>query len=200
VVADQTGRGRAPAATRVRLRWLAIVVAVMAVLTAGWPLLNTAVANRHPLASGAKVTIGSGHASSGMVTVGRGWYVQPEQSNPAVLYILRKSAVTLYIRHVSLASRQPLLSMWTGMRQVLAVTLPGASLGAPLTIRTIHGLGAITGTVSDARLVGTATIVPGPSRKFAIAMVVLAPRHTGQALRSAAHQVVLSLKFPKPSR
>jgi hypothetical protein len=199
-VVDETGRSPARAATRVRLRWLAIVVAVMAVLTAGWPLLNTAVANRQALASGARVTVGPGSASSGTVTVGRGWYVQPEQSNPAVLYILRKSAVALYIRHISLASRQPLGSMWTGMRQVLAVTLPGASLGAPLTIMTIHGIGAITGTVSDARLVGTATIVPGPSRKFAIAMVVLAPRHTSQALRSAAHHVVLSIKFPKPSR
>jgi hypothetical protein len=200
VVADETGRSPARAATRVRLRWLAIVVAVMAVLTAGWPLLNTAVANRQPLASGARVTVGPGSASSGTVTVGRGWYVQPEGSNPALQYILRKGAVVIYVRHVSLVNRHQLPSMWRGMRQVLSVTEPGSSLGAPETTTTIHGLRGITGTVSDARLVGAATIVPGPSREFAIAMVVLAPRHTSQAVRTAAYHVVLSLEFAKAKR
>ena len=90
--------------------------------------------------------------------------------------------------------------MWQGMRQVLSVTEPGARLGTPVSITTMHGLRAITGVISGAGLIGTATIVPGPSREFAIAMVVLAPRGTSKALRAAAHQVVVSLMFAGASR
>jgi hypothetical protein len=172
----------------------------MALLTAGWPLLNSAVANRQPLADGAKVTVGSGPTSSGTVTVGSGWYVQPAQSNPALVYVLRNGAIELDIRPVTLVNRGPLAAMWRGMEQVLSVTKPGSSLGRPIRTTTGHGFPAITGAVSGPRLIGTATIVPGPSREFGIAMVVLAPRGTSRELRAAARQVVLSLMFAEPSR
>lgn len=205
MVADETGRGPAASTTNVRLRWLAIVVAIMALLTAGWPLLNSAVANRQALASGARVTIGPSRGSSGTVTVGAGWYIQPAQSNPALEYVLRKGAIVLDIRHVSLIESSPADSnevsmMWRGMRQILAVTDPGSSLGRPINIMTIHGIVAITGAIAGPGLIGTATIVPGPSRDFAIAMVALAPRRTSLALRAAARRVVLSLMFPALSR
>lgn len=198
--ADEAGRGPATGATRFRLRWLAVVVAVMALLTAGWPLLNSAVANRQPLRAGAKVTIGSGRASSATVTVGPGWYVQPAQSNPALRYVLRNGAVVLDIRHVSFADHYQLAVMWRGMRQGLSVTEPGFGLSKPAEFTTASGRLGITGAVSGPLLVGTATIVPGPSREFAIAIVVLAPRRTSRALRAAAREVVLSLRFDAPSR
>jgi hypothetical protein len=200
MVADETGRSPAPSTTRVRLRWLGIVVAVMAALTAGWPLLNSAVANRQPLARGAEVTIGSGRASSGTVTVGPGWFVQPMESNPGLQYVLRKGAIVLYLRHVSLVGRTELSSMWRGMRQVVSVTNPGSVLSAPVSTTLPNGLRAVTGTVSGPQLVGTFTIVPGPSGKFAITMIVLAPRRTSTALRAAAGQVVRSLELAEPSR
>jgi hypothetical protein len=199
VRADEA-RGPAATTTRFTLRWLAIVVATMALLTAGWPLLNSAVADKQQLASGAKVTIGSGRASSGTVTVGPGWYAQPAESNPALQYTLRKGAILLVIRHLFLVNRHQLPFMWRGMRQILSVTDPGSGLGKPVSITTFHGMPAITGTVSGPRLIGTATIVPGPSREFAIAMVVLAPHRTSQALRAQARQVVLSLMFAASSR
>jgi len=201
VLADETGRGPAASSvTKVRLRWLAIVVAVMALLTAGWPLLNSAVANRQPLANGARVTVGSGPTNSGTVTVGSGWYVQPAQSNPELEYVLRNGAIELDIRRVALVNRAQQAQMWRGMGQVLSLTVPGSSLGRPIRTTTAHGSPAITGAVSGPRLIGMATIVPGPSREFGIAMVVLAPRGTSRELRAAARQVVRSIMFAEPSR
>jgi hypothetical protein len=200
VVADQTGRGLAAGTTRVRLRWLAIVVSIMALLTAGWPLLNFAVANRQPLAAGAKVTVGSGRASSGTVTVGPGWSVQPAESNPALQDILRRGAVLLLIRHVSLVNRRQIGRVWPGMRLVLAVTNPGSMLSGPVTITTAHGLTAFTGNISGLLYTGTATVVPGPTGNFAVAMVALAPRGTSPALLAAARQVMTSVMFSTVSR
>jgi hypothetical protein len=195
VVADEPGRGPAASVTRVRLRWLAIVVAIMALLTAGWPLLNSAVANRQPLPAGAKVTVGSGRASSGTVTVGPGWYVQPEQSNSALESVLSNGGIVIDIRHVAFVNSRQLRFMWRGMRQILSVTHPGYGLSQLVRTTTVHGMQAFTCAVSGPRLAGMVTIVPGPSREFAIAMVVLAPHRASPALRAAARRVVLSLMF-----
>lgn len=200
MVADETGRGPAASVTTARLRWLAVVVALMALLTAGWPLLNSAVANEQRLARGATVTVGQRPASSGTVTVGSGWYVRPAQSNPTQEFVLAKDGVVLDIRHVSLVSRQQIPAMWGGMRQVLSVTNPGLRLSGPVTTTTAHRMRAFTGAVSGRYTTGTATLVPGPSRQFAIAMVVLAPRGTSRTLIEAARRIVLSLMFSAPSR
>jgi hypothetical protein len=200
VLADETGRGPAASATKVRLRWLAVVVTIMALLTAGWPLLNSIVSNRQPLAAGAKVTVGPGSTSSGTVTVGPGWSIEPEQSNPTQQYVLRNGAVVFEIRHVALVSRSQPAGTWLGMRGILAISNPGFRLGRPVTIMIFHVPGAITGRIYGPRLVGFATVVPGPSRNFAIAMVELAPRHTSRALLAAAHRIMVSLMFAAPSR
>jgi hypothetical protein len=199
VIADETGRDPAASATQVRLRWLAVVVSVMALLTAGWPLLNSRVSDRQPLAAGSKVTVGPEAASSGTVAVGRGWYVQPAESNPTEQYVLRNHAVVLEIRHVALVGPPHLVGMWAGMRGILSVTNPGVRLGNPVDI-TVHKLSAFTGRLSGPRLIGTATLVPDRSRRFAIAMVVLAPPDTSRALLAAAHRVIASLIFAAPGR
>jgi hypothetical protein len=199
VAADETGR--APAGTtRVRLRWLAIVVAIMALLTAGWPLLNSAVANRQPLSAGSRLTVGTAPASSGVVTVGSGWYMLPAESNPAQEYVLSKDSLLLVIRHVSLVGRGQVPRMWQGLRQVLALSNPGAGLGKPVTFSTVHGLRATTGLVTGRRLIGTATVFTGPSREFAIVMVMLAPRGASRAVRAAALRIIISLVFTAQSK
>jgi hypothetical protein len=200
VVADETGRGPAASTTRLRLRWLAVVVAIMALLTAGWPLLNSAVANRQPLAAGSRVSVGTGGTSSGTVTVGAGWYVQPAQSNSTQEYVLRKGAVQLDIDHVSLVSRGQVPGIWDGLRRLLSVSDPGSRLIKPVSLMTGRRLQAIHGAVTGRRLIGTATIVIGPSREFAIEMVTLAPRATRVALRTAAVRVMASLMFTTQSR
>jgi hypothetical protein len=200
VVDDETERGPAGSTARFRLRWLAVVVAIMALLTAGWPLLNSAVANRQPLAAGSRLTIGTSPASSAVVTVGGGWYIQPAQSNPRQEYVLRKDGLLLAIRHISLVDRSQVSRIWQGMRQILAVTNPGSELSKPVTIRTTHRLRAFTGAVTGRRLVGTITVFPGPSREFAIVLLVLASPRASPVLRAAALRVIISLNFTAQSK
>jgi hypothetical protein len=135
-----------------------------------------------------------------VVTVGPGWYMQPAESNPRQEYVLRKDGLELAISHVSLVNRGQIQLMWQGLRRILSVTDPGSQLSKPSTIRTGHRLRAMTGVVSGQRLIGAATIFPGPSGEFAIQMVVLAPRNASRALRAAAVRVMTSFIFTAQSR
>jgi hypothetical protein len=200
VAADKTEPRPAVSTTRLRLRWLAIVVAIMALLTAGWPLLNSAVDSRQPLAAGSRLTVGTEPASAANVTVGPGWSVLPAQSNPVQGYVLKKGSLLLYLTHVSLVDRNQVPRLWRGLRRVLSVNRPGSRLGKPVFITTAHGLRAIAGVVVGTRLIGTATIFPGPSREFAIEIIALAPRRTSPALRAAAARIIASLMFKAQSR
>jgi hypothetical protein len=197
VAADETAQRPTASATKLRLRWLVIVVAVMAVLTAGWPLLNTTVADRHPLAAGSRLTVGTS-PSSGVVTVGTGWSLLSAQSNPAQGYLLQRGNLQLSITHVGLLDRVQLPQMWHGLLRILSVSNPGVRFSNPAFITTSHGLRAITSVVIGQRQIGTATIVRGPSGTFGIEMLALAPRGTSRALHAAAARVMVSLRFTRP--
>ncbi len=200
MAADDAPRQPAASATKLRLRWLVIVVAVMALLTAGWPLLNIAVANQHPLAKGARLTVGTSPSNSAVVTVGAGWSLLSEQTNPMAEFLLQRGRVELSITHVVLVGGGQVPHMWAGLRQILSVSHPGIRLTKPVLVTGPGGLRAITGRIYGGRLIGTATIVPGPSRDFGIEMVVLAPRATRAAMRLAAIQVMSSLRFTLAGR
>jgi hypothetical protein len=195
VPADETAQRPTVRATKLRLRWLVIVVAVMAVLTAGWPLLNMTVANRHPLAAG-RLTVGT-RPSTGVVTVGPGWSLLSAQSNPAQGYLIQRGNLQLSITHVGLLNREQLPEMWRGLMRILSVSNPGIRFSKPAFI-TRHGVRAITSVVTDKRQIGTATIVRGPSGTFGIEMLALAPRGTSGALHAAAARVMASLTLTRP--
>ena len=86
------------------------------------------------------------------------------------------------------------------MREILAITNPGLRLAPPVNVTIAHKFAAVTGRILGLRLIGTATIVPGPSRQFGIAMVELAPRRASRALLASAHRIMVSLMFGMPSR
>jgi hypothetical protein len=197
VAADGKAERPTVSATKLRLRWLVIVVAVMAVLTAGWPLLNASVANRHPLAAGSRLTVGTS-PSSGVVTVGAGWSLLSDQSNPTQGYLLQRGNLQLSITHVGLLNRVQLPQIWRGLMQILSVSNPGIRFSRPAFITTRHGLHAITTVVTGRRQIGSATIVRGPSGTFGIEMLALAPRGTSGALHAAAARVMVSLIFTRP--
>jgi hypothetical protein len=199
VAADETISRSAASATKLRLRWLAIVVAIMALLTAGWPLLNSAVANQHPLAAGSRLTVGTS-PSSAVVTLGPGWSMLSAQSNPMQGYVLQRGSLELSITHLALVNRGKAPQLWQGLREILSLSNPGSRLSRPAIITTSQGVHAITGVVTTPRLIGTATIFPGPSGNFGIAMVALGPRRLSPAIRAAAHRVTVSLMFPVHSR
>lgn len=199
MAADQTAQRPAVSATKLRLRWLVIVVAVMAVLTAGWPLLDMTVADQHPLAAGSRLTVGTS-PGSGVVIVGAGWSLLSEQSNPTQGYLLQHGKLQLSITHVGLLNREQLPQMWRGLMQILSVSNPGIRFSKPAFITTRHGLRAITSLVTGSGQIGTATIVRAPSGNFGIEMLDLAPRGTSPALHVAAARVMVSLMFGGPGK
>jgi hypothetical protein len=182
------------------MRWLVIVVAVMALLTAGWPLLDMAVSDGHPVAAGSRLTVGTEPGSSGVVTVGAGWAMLRAESNPMQGYLLQRNRVELSIERVALLGRSQLPRLWAGLRQILSLRHPDVRLTRPVLITGAAGLREITGGVATGNLIGTATIVPSRSGEFGIEMVLLAPRGTGSAMRIAAIQIMRSLRFTMAGR
>jgi hypothetical protein len=180
------------------LRWLAVVVAVMAVLTAGWPLLNAGVANRHPLPAGTRLAVGTGSTSSAAVTVGRGWALLSAESNSTQGYLLAHGPLRLSINHVTLVGPNRGPHLWQGLRRILALSNPGLRLGRPVLITSGHTLKAVIGMITGPNVVGSATIVPGPSREFDIEMIMLTPRSSSLGLRLMAAGVISSLTFRAP--
>jgi hypothetical protein len=187
---------------RVRLRWLGVVVAVMTLLTAGWQLLDSTIADNAALARAAALRIGPTGPDSAVVTVGRGWSMRTAESNPARgYYSLRRGAAAVSVAYVNLAGRAQATGLWAGLRAILRVRNPGISLSSPMVITSRQGRPGMTGTLASASDVGAATIFVGPSRTFAIQLIVLAPRTApGEAALAAAEGFVRSLMFPAGPR
>jgi hypothetical protein len=192
------GSGSAAAAPRgsPRLRWLVIVIAIMAVLTAGWPLINLAVSNNRRVSPNTKLTVGPSHKNSAQVTVGPGWLMQSSQSNPHMAYSLRRGGVTLSIVYVDLLSRSDVGGLWRGMDQILRISQPGTRLSAPLSITSANGFKGDAGSVTSRRIKGTAAVFANRPRQYAVEIVVIAPRRTPRANLVAAQRIVRSVLFP----
>jgi hypothetical protein len=191
------GSGGAAAAPRgsLRLRWLVIVVAVMAVLTLGWPLINLAVSDNSRVAAHSKLSVGPSRKNSAQVTVGPGWLMQTAQSDPHMAYSLRRGGVTVSIVYVDLLSRSDVDGLWRGMRQILRISRPGTSLSRPVRITSAHGYPGDAGIISSRTMKGTAAVFANQPRQFAVEIVVTAPRRTPQANLIAAQRIVRSVLF-----
>ncbi len=197
------GMGQPPGAQtpRARLRWLLAVVTVMALLTAGWPLLNSAVSDNLLLSRGAALRIGPGGPNSATLRVGQGWSLRPAESDPARGYSLRRGAASLSIAYVSLAERSQAPLLWDGLRAILRIRNPGLRLGSPEAMPSMQGRPGLTGALTSRGAAGAATIFVGPAGTFAIEMIVLAPRSPGGAAALAAIRIfVRSLIFPAVPR
>jgi hypothetical protein len=200
MVADQPRQPPGSASPRARLRWLAIVVGVMALLTAGWPLLNASVADKQQLAPGASLRVGPSGQDSASVRVGQGWFVRPAQTDPSQDYMLRRGAVAVSIGYVSLVGRYLAAGLWDGLRRVLRVSNPGVSLAQPTAITTGQGREGLSATAASARSVGAVSVFVGPSGTYAIQIVVLAPRSARLAAGADSSQLIRSLRFPAQPR
>jgi hypothetical protein len=192
------GSGGAAAAFRgsTRLRWLAVIIVVMAVLTAGWPLLNRVVSDHQRLAANTKLNLGPSHQNSASVTVGPGWTLQAGETNPRLIYYLDRGVVHLSIAYATLINNRQVDDLWAGLRAVIQINHPGATLSKPVEIRTSHGYAGDVGVVRAPDLVGSASVFAGPSRQFAIEMVVEAPKLSARLNLLAAQRIMRSLVFP----
>ena len=187
-----------PEADSVRVRWLVLVVVVMVGLTAGWPLLDRAVANRQPVAAGTQ-SIGPGPANSARVTVGPGWTMAPAQSNPRLEVSMSRGAVNMSATYVRLPAGWHAAQLWAGLRNTLRIRRPGTRLGPSVVTTTAHGLTGLAGVLVAGNLSGTATIFPAPSRRFAVVMLLLAPRHARPVDMAVARKMVRSMRFSRAS-
>jgi hypothetical protein len=180
---------------RRRLRRLAIVIGVMALLTAGWPLLNKTVADNRPLAAGHSLTIGPGGALIARIRVGRGFRLLPAQSNPHQQYSMRVGPAQLTVASVSLPMPVSATRLWAGLRQVLSLSHPGTTLGRQTTMTSAQGLPGVTGSVTSKSKAGMAAVFVAPTGKFAVDIVMLAPRNALNRIRSAGQQLLQSVTF-----
>jgi hypothetical protein len=185
---------------RARARWMLAVIAIMAVLTIGWPLLNLAVSNRQKLAPYTNLTVGTSKSSDGTVTVGPGWTLLTAQSNPEQVFSIRRGGATMTISYVALINASQTPDLYAGLRKLVQVGHPGATMSPPMPVVTLAGHRGVMGTITGDDLVGRAAAFPGPSRMFAIEMVVTAPVTITMANVNAARLIMLSLTFGPPGR
>ena len=78
------------------------MVTLVVLLTAGWPLLNTLVANELKVPAGTALRIGPSGPDSASVRVGPHWIMRPAQSDPSQTYVLARGDVTVSISYLAL--------------------------------------------------------------------------------------------------
>jgi hypothetical protein len=200
MVADQPRLPPGSASPRARLRWLLIVVAVMVLLTAGWPLLNALVADKQKLAAGASLRVGPGGPNSASVTLGPGWTLRPAESDPARAYLLRRGAVTVSISYVSLAGTYHAAGIWSGLRRVFRVSHPGVRLGKPAAVTSGQGRPGLSATATGPHSDGDVTNFVGPSGTYAIQIIALAPRYAKPVAAALSLLLIRSLRFAAAAR
>ena len=178
------------------LRWLIIVVAVIVVVTVGWPVVSLAVSDDHPVAAGQPLTIGPDSALSATFTPGRDWVVRSAETDPILHWSLADGAVDVSVVYVMVISPSQVGRLWPGLQSVLQVGDGSARLGRPAAVSTADGSQGLTGTVTANDEAGQAAVFPGPGADFAIEIVSVAPVQDVASARAATALVARSLRFP----
>jgi hypothetical protein len=183
------------ASPRVRIRWLVAVVAIMVLLTAGWPLLDQIVADSRPLAAGTSLTIGPGGAATAKMSIGRGWRLMPAESNPRQQYLLRAGPALMTVSAAALPGPASDAELWAGMQQVLRVSHSGVRVGRMTPFISTTGQAGITGPVAIGAEAGTATVFIAPADMATLQVVVLAPRSDADRVLAATRLLIRSVTF-----
>jgi hypothetical protein len=183
-----------------RLRYLVLVLAIMVVLTAGWPLLNLTVSDHRQLSPRTTLTVGPGSGYSAAFTVGPGWSMEPALSNPRLDYSLTRGVVDLDVSYVAMSAASQATGLWAGMRDLVRLRHPGVSLGQPRPITTAQGRQGMTAGLSGSGLSGTATVFALPARKYAVELIVLGPQQAIAINLAATRLILHSVRFPTATR
>ncbi len=179
-------------------RVLLAVVAVMALLTAGWPLASLAFSDPQPLAPGQTIVIGAGAQYSARFTVGGGWQVRRSLTDPKQVYWLRRRTVGMSVALVPLITSSQAGRLWAGVRSLAQVSSPGSRLIGPRP-SSIGPAGQVTtGVITRAGASEWVTIYLSPARKFAVEIFWAARRGRGPdaADRQAVARLLSSVVFP----
>jgi len=185
--------------------WKAVgcVVAVMILVTAGWPLVSRLLADDQRLAPGTLLKLGPGRDAASLRVPNAGWSLSRSNSDPNRAYVLshrgrgagRSLKLTASFVDVGDPADVPLL--WSGLRKLVAVSDAAGRLGPPRPVRGADGTAGSTGALTSRGRSGTATVWVAADGGSAVEVTVLADAGAGSAAAlAAARPLVRSVAFP----
>lgn len=178
------------------LRALIVVVAVMAALTVGWPLVSLAVSDNQPVVAGQPLIIGQGASHSAIFTPGSTWVVHNARTNLMQYWSMSDGPVDVSVVYVLLLNRSQVSRLWAGLQKTLQLSDGSARLGSPAGVISAAGVRGTAGPVTANDWAGQAAVFPSPTANFAIEVVSVAPPPDRAAAVAAAALVTRSLRFP----
>ncbi|QXE33159.1 hypothetical protein KQY30_01440 [Streptomyces sp. GMY02] len=179
-------------------RWAVVaVLLVMAALTAGWPLIDSVLADKEPVPSGTVLELGPGGSMAALRVTGAGWRLSKSRSDPDSSYALSRGGVDLVAGYVDLSSGASAGQLWTGLRRVLSVADEDTRLGGPRPVTSTAGATGLTGALTRENRVGTATVWVPPEQDYAVQITVLAEPGTTPGTVADAMAVARSVAFPQ---
>ena len=189
----------ATGARRPRRAW-PIVVAVlagMALLAGGWPLISSLLPDSEAVPAGVGLRLGPDPAESALLPLaGDGWRISKSESNPDQRYALRHGAVGLEASYVQLEQPADADGLWDGLRKL--GELSDSTFGPPAPARSARGLPSEEASVTEDGLTGTVTVYVHPDRSYAIVLKELGRPDAPEADRAAVRDAVQGLTFEEP--
>ncbi|MYV99275.1 hypothetical protein [Streptomyces sp. SID3343] len=188
---------RTLAASR-RARWWGplAVIAVLALLTGGWPLIDSWISGDERVRAGTVFRVGPDSDDYAWFRIGDdGWTLDRAATTPSRQFVLRREGVDLSIAYISLARAEDADNLWTGLRDTVRVADPHARLGPPQSLIADAGAAGVFGTLVQDGDTGRAAIFRGPQDAFAIRLIALAAPGTPDPVWLPARDVMRSLTF-----
>ncbi|MFE3457113.1 hypothetical protein ACFXKD_06160 [Nocardiopsis aegyptia] len=176
---------------------LGLAVAVVAVLVAGWPLLDAALPDTEPVRSGHTLQVGSSQEVEARFTLRQdGWDLHSGTSTAERVHHFSRGPAELTLTTVTPTTAVPPTApeLWRGLDRTLRAGDGSARLGVPDATTAQDGTRGLTGTLTSDTESGTAVLYPSPDGRFAVSMT-LAGRDATRADLAAVDDVLTSITF-----
>ena len=183
-----------------RSNWfpLGIVTLVVAVLTGGWALVNSALPETEELDRGQSMTLGSSETHQASVTFDDGWELDTGSSSQGQQYLFTKGPVNLIVSVVRPVDRATAAELWEGMRDIVRVSDASAALGEPKPVTSESGAEGLTGDMHIRQHTGSATVFPAPRGDFVVEAQAFGA-DASQTELADAEKLLQSLRFERSS-
>jgi hypothetical protein len=174
------------------------VLALMALLAGGWPLVGSWLPDGENLPADIGLRLGpDSETAARLPLAGTGWRLSRSASNPDQQYALRHGTVGLEATYVQLEEPADAGELWTGLRKL--GELSDATIGTPAAVTGAGGLAGESAPLTENGLSGTVTVFVHPDRRFAVVLKQLAPPGAADADRAAVRASVLGVSFAEPT-
>lgn len=174
---------------------LGIAVAAIAILVGGWAAVNTVLPDTTPVKSGHSMVIATGSGHQAKLSFDDGWELHPGSSSAGQQYEFGKGPLRLRITVVTPTERSSETELWEGMREVVRVGDPSASLTDPRPVTAESGAEGLTGTLHSNREIGTAALFPSPNGGFAVESLAIGEGSGGDL--AEAEKLLRSIRFDR---